>query len=116
MEVAFFLPFSAGVSGFFFFSRFGLGFAGNYAVFIRDIDSTQRDTAVVIVEDVTGVEQINRDASSMKLSQNYPNPFHSKTQISFTLPRPADVWLSVYDINGREVSRLLRARKPAGTY
>jgi parallel beta-helix repeat protein len=91
-------------------------YPGTYYVVVQDIGNTQSDTAVVIVEDVTGVEQTNRDVPSVKLSQNYPNPFHSKTQISFTLPRPADVWLGVYDINGREVSRLLKARKPAGTY
>jgi parallel beta-helix repeat protein len=101
-------------------SSFGLYRAdsvpGTYAVIVRDIDSTQTDTAVVIVEDVTGVEQTTRLSSGVKLSQNYPNPFRGKTQISFTLPRPAEVWLSVHDINGREVERLLKARKPAGTY
>jgi parallel beta-helix repeat protein len=91
-------------------------YPGTYYVIVQDIGSTQTDTAVVMVEDVTGVEQTTRLSSGVKLSQNYPNPFRGKTQISFTLPKAATVWLSVYDINGREVARLLKARKPAGTY
>ncbi len=66
-------------------------------------------------EFVTGIEE-NENSETIVLHQNVPNPFQTKTQISFTLSKAADVWLSVYDINGREVSRLLKARKPAGTY
>jgi hypothetical protein len=64
---------------------------------------------------VAGIEDI-KNPQAIVLRQNLPNPFRGKTQISFTLPRPAEVWLGVYDINGREVERLLKARKPAGTY
>ena len=41
------------------------------------------------------------------LSKNYPNPFNSITTIEFQLPEGSYVTLVVYDILGREVSRLV---------
>jgi hypothetical protein len=41
------------------------------------------------------------------LEQNYPNPFNPSTTIQFTLDRPENVSLKVYDILGREVATLL---------
>lgn len=41
------------------------------------------------------------------LSQNYPNPFNPSTTIKFSLSEPAQVKLSIYDISGKEVVRLV---------
>jgi hypothetical protein len=43
----------------------------------------------------------------MTLEQNHPNPFTAGTNISFTLEHPGRVDLSIYDIRGRLVRRLL---------
>lgn len=40
------------------------------------------------------------------LSQNYPNPFNPTTRIRFSTEHVAEVRLMVYDVLGREVSRL----------
>jgi len=45
--------------------------------------------------------------SAFELHQNYPNPFNPSTTIEFTLQREAVVSLTVYDMLGREVGRLL---------
>ena len=51
------------------------------------------------------------------LHQNYPNPFNPATKISFDLPQDSKVNLVVYDLLGREVSRLVNNEfKVAGTY
>ncbi|HEY5123688.1 MAG TPA: T9SS type A sorting domain-containing protein [Ignavibacteria bacterium] len=51
------------------------------------------------------------------LYQNFPNPFNPVTKISFDLPKDSKVKLIVYDILGREITRLLNSEfKPAGKY
>lgn len=50
------------------------------------------------------------------LRQNFPNPFNPKTVLSYQLPVASDVWLSVYDLLGREVAVLVNERKAPGSY
>ena len=50
------------------------------------------------------------------LSQNYPNPFNPATSINYELPITNYVTLSVYDINGREVTKLVNTMQTAGYY
>jgi len=50
------------------------------------------------------------------LGNNYPNPFNPMTTIEYDLPEDAKVTLTVYDIIGREVARLVNATNPAGFY
>ena len=46
----------------------------------------------------------------------FPNPFNSSTTISFDLPEAGKVSLIVYDIQGREVAKLVDGMKPAGSH
>ncbi|MDA3861897.1 MAG: T9SS type A sorting domain-containing protein, partial [Melioribacteraceae bacterium] len=50
------------------------------------------------------------------ISQNYPNPFNPTTKIDFTLLNDGFVNLTVYDILGREVTRLIDNNVRAGEY
>jgi len=51
-----------------------------------------------------------------ELKQNYPNPFNPSTRIGFSLDRPAQVKLAVYDILGREVAVLVDRSMNAGSH
>ena len=52
--------------------------------------------------------------AAFNLSQNYPNPFNPLTQIAFTLPEPDLVSLTIYDVLGRSVFRLVNQRLEKG--
>ncbi|MCH8523998.1 MAG: SusE domain-containing protein [Balneolales bacterium] len=64
---------------------------------------------------LTTVEQTNSDLPlQLELRQNYPNPFNPATVISFGLPKAGDTQLIVYDMLGREVTRLIDGYMDAG--
>ncbi len=46
----------------------------------------------------------------------HPNPFNPTTTLAFTLERPQDVRLTIHDLAGREVRRLVDVRLPAGRH
>jgi hypothetical protein len=48
------------------------------------------------------------------LMQNYPNPFNPSTRIAYALPVDSRVTISIFDITGREIVRLLDDLRPAG--
>ena len=56
------------------------------------------------------------DSTLTNLSQNYPNPFTTKTLIPFSLHETSYVTLKVYNALGEEVSSLIDEVKIAGNY
>ena len=87
---------------------------------------SQIDYVAIVNDDIKKVfrnnaaNENNRGESVPKefsLYQNYPNPFNPVTKISFDLPKDAKIKLIVYDILGREVTRLLNSEfKQAGKH
>jgi len=61
--------------------------------------------------DVVEVEIV---PAKFDLGQNYPNPFNPSTKIKYALPTESAVRLSVYNILGEEVARLVNGLVQAG--
>jgi len=54
--------------------------------------------------------------SKFSLSPAYPNPFNPSTIINFTIGSGGHVLLSIYDIKGREILRLVDESMAAGSH
>ncbi|MBL0176651.1 MAG: SBBP repeat-containing protein [Ignavibacteria bacterium] len=50
---------------------------------------------------LTEATEMPTASSTIILSQNYPNPFHTATEIIYETQKPEDIELRVYDIRGR---------------
>jgi hypothetical protein len=58
----------------------------------------------------------NDEPQSCTLGQNFPNPFNPSTKIVYRLQKASQVRLSIYDITGREVNRLVDRFQSSGEY
>ena len=63
-----------------------------------------------------GEERASELPARFELGQNYPNPFNPSTSIRYSLPVTSQVRISVYNMLGQEVSRLVDLTMQAGTY
>ena len=68
-----------------------------------------------------GIENLQNLLASLipeetALHPNYPNPFNPETWIPYQLAEPAEVTLTIYDINGGAVRRLAVGHQAAGMY
>jgi len=53
---------------------------------------------------------------SYSLKQNYPNPFNPTTIINYSVPKQSKVTIIVFDVLGREITKLIDEEKNIGNY
>jgi len=75
-------------------------------------NSTRLDSASGLIQE----EQAQRLQSLFRLNANYPNPFNPTTVISFNLLREETVDLTVYNIKGEVVVKLVHQAMTPGNY
>lgn len=83
------------------------------------LDNNTLSLYTAIVDIITDVKQINSIIpKSLKLYDNYPNPFNPRTKIKFDVSEniSSDIKLTVYDSNGKEVKNLVNGVFRPGTY
>jgi hypothetical protein len=66
-------------------------------------------------------EERSEPIGHFSLASSYPNPIQLSaapplTTISFSLPRPEEVTLKIFDLAGREIATLINAKKEAGAH
>jgi Secretion system C-terminal sorting domain len=77
------------------------------------------------------IKQVNSDGSTVyssqvkigqgitepfKLEQNYPNPFNPKTNIVINILEDSDVDITVYNLEGKEITKLYKGFLASGTH
>jgi hypothetical protein len=87
-----------------------------------------RDERLLVREGYTGlawydfslalaVEEPGRDdaiPTEASIAAIYPNPFNESVRIAYSLPKPGEMRLAVYDLLGREVALIREGHSPAG--
>ena len=71
-----------------------------------------------IIEVPVGVvdDDIAQLPTTVQLKQNFPNPFNPVTSIEYVIPFEDKIILTIYNILGEEIARLIDERQPAGEY
>jgi len=63
-----------------------------------------------------GIDEDETILSEFSLSQNYPNPFNNSTMINYQLAMIGEVRLSIFDMQGREITTLVNENQNVGNY
>ena len=83
---------------------------------IRAIDD-KGNPLTITSESVVSIKDNERIIpAEYTISQNYPNPFNPVTTIEYGLPSESNVVLVIYDMLGREVTRLVDESQTAGMH
>lgn len=92
-------------------------FTGYIVVYTNDPDELLVSIPVTLTtEPEVSIHNDLEIPKTYSLEQNYPNPFNTTTTIEFSLPISSLVSLSVYDILGRKVEKILNQHMDAGRY
>lgn len=90
-------------------------------------DGVYVEDGIYVVEQMRGTEgpafepdvvlsSEDEQAEAFRLEQNYPNPFHDSTIINYRLREPGHTTVTVYDVQGREVTQLVGQHQASGPH
>ncbi len=82
--------------------------------YIVQLDYSYLDQQGVVIAAGNQLLDIAAVPDKYALLQNYPNPFNPVTTINYDLPEAVNVVLTIYDITGRQVIRLVDEQQVAG--
>jgi hypothetical protein len=111
-----------GISYYYYITSFGNAFLGDAATrtpaapagLESNLFYTKTyDPATTVL---VGIKNESAIPTKFSLDQNYPNPFNPSTNISYSLPRPVEVSLKIFNALGQEVASIVNERKEVGYY
>jgi hypothetical protein len=68
------------------------------------------------VGSVNFVNETDKLPNNFEIRQNYPNPFNPKTTIEYSIPNRSFVKITIYNVLGQDVRKLVNEFKDAGVY
>jgi len=92
--------------------------------YANKLDASLRAQKTAVVETIGDIiitgglskEGVEGVPEEYALYQNYPNPFNPSTTIQYDLPEESRVSITIYDVLGRDVLRLVDGTLEAGRY
>ncbi|TSA16006.1 T9SS C-terminal target domain-containing protein [bacterium] len=72
--------------------------------------------AIAVGPKVSAVEESSSLPKEIALMRNYPNPFNPATTIRFELPSEMRVSLTVFNLLGQQITKLVDETRPAGSH
>ena len=101
-------------------------FYGDYEIIVTDGEdrdtlrlsfTESQDTVIIQSESlVTGLNDNQHQLNRLEILGNYPNPFSTKTWITYHLPKASFVNIKIYTITGQIVEHLISEHQAAGLY
>lgn len=77
-------------------------------------NGTSAGSAYVFPAETQTIANHSEKNPSIKLGQNFPNPFAGETTISFNIEKPTFVQLTIFDCTGQKTETLVNDYLPAG--
>ena len=65
---------------------------------------------------VTGISERSINSDNFGLKQNYPNPVTGKTTIEYSLTQRSDVNISIYNLQGQFIEKVISMEQAPGNY
>lgn len=97
--------------------EFSSGAEDHFAIVAEDIHRNRSEMGNIVVLSPTGISgDAHGSPSEMRLYPNYPNPSNPFTNIRYVIPEDGPVSLTIYDVNGREIIRLVHGHQAAGEH
>ncbi|MCK4407063.1 MAG: T9SS type A sorting domain-containing protein [Bacteroidales bacterium] len=88
-----------------------------YIYYSNDTAKTFTEYVHILDENFpVSIQENNNLFENIQLSQNYPNPFSTSTNIEFNISKESKIEINVYNINGQLVIQLLNKNLPAGQH
>jgi len=90
-----------------------------FAVFagdsLNDIKNSAMRSKQIYNDEVTSIASIDLP-TGFSISQNHPNPFNPMTTIQYNIPKSSHVTLTIYNMNGQVVDKLINQKQEPGFY